>query len=540
MADVLSRIAACIVCTCLFYLATYKALGALQQCGYKNGRFARWLKRRDNLYYNRLALWSGLSFLSAGIVSLVFSFAGTRVALLVSAVPFLLFSLLFLLADRKYALKLPVVVTGRIKRLSAVYILLIACASYIALALLSLLNAIVDKPLYALFQFLPFSFMPLALPWLLCAANRLDALYEGPRNKKFVKRAGQVLDETKITRVAVVGSFGKTSVKNILKSILSAKYSVVETPASYNTPLGIARTVLSPEFKEKQIFIAEMGARHVGDVAELCSLVKPDYAIFTGVCEQHIESFGSLENVLKGKSEILKGTSLKVVCGGALKEKIESLPPETVAPEDKQKCVYAKFDELISGLTLLADGTSFTLCLPGRKELRVKTCLLGRHSAENIALAALLAAEMGLTEEEIAGGIERILPVPHRLQLLESNGVHILDDSYNANPAGAAEAIEALKRFDGRKIVVTPGLVETGVLDEKLNGELGALLVGVDLVILVGDTLVGAVKAGYLAAGGDAGRLIIAPSLKDAQARLSETLAEGDAVLFLNDLPDAW
>lgn len=173
----------------------------------------------------------------------------------------------------------------------------------------------------------------------------------------------------------------------------------------------------------------------------------------------------------------------------------------TVSPADLEKCVFADFGNLIEGLELRADGTSFFLCLPDGRVF-VQTCLLGRHSAENIALAALLASEMGLTATEIEEGIARISPVPHRLQLIESGGVHILDDSYNSNPEGAAEAVEALLRFSGRKIVVTPGLVETGILDEALGRQLGARLAGLDLVILVGDTQVGAVKAGYLDAGG--------------------------------------
>ena len=223
MSEVISRIAACIACTCFFYVGTYKSLGALQQCGYKNERFSRWLKRKDNLYYNRLALWSGLGLLSTAVVSLCFSFAGAVVARLVSAVPFFLFCLLFCAADRNYALKVPVKNTGRVKRLSAVYLLLIACVSYIVVALLDFASAAIKSELYDLFAFLPYTLMPLLLPWLLCLANLLDGLYENPRNKKFVRRSGQILDESKIVRVAVVGSYGKTSVKNILKSILSAK-----------------------------------------------------------------------------------------------------------------------------------------------------------------------------------------------------------------------------------------------------------------------------------------------------------------------------
>ena len=164
MGDVLSRIAACIAGTCFFYLGTFKLLGAYQQCGYRGGRFVRWLKRKDNLFYNRLALWAGLSLLSSALFALVFSFAGTDAALLLSAVPFFFFCVLFCIADRKYALKVPVAVTGRIKRLSAVYILLIACASYIVVALLGFFAELADNRLYDLFAYLPFSLMPLLLP----------------------------------------------------------------------------------------------------------------------------------------------------------------------------------------------------------------------------------------------------------------------------------------------------------------------------------------------------------------------------------------
>ena len=195
------------------------------------------------------------------------------------------------------------------------------------------------------------------------------------------------------------------------------------------------------------MLIAEMGARHIGDIAELCALVKPDYAVFTGVCAQHIETFGSLEKILKGKSEILKATSEKIICGERSKEKILTLPLETASLSEKEKCLYADYAALIADLKLKPHATSFALRLPDTDAIAVELPLLGKHSAENVALAALLAREMGLTGEEIARGIEGIRPVPHRLQLIEGDGVYILDDSYNANPRGAREAVEALKRF---------------------------------------------------------------------------------------------
>jgi UDP-N-acetylmuramoyl-tripeptide--D-alanyl-D-alanine ligase len=174
--------------------------------------------------------------------------------------------------------------------------------------------------------------------------------------------------------------------------------------------------------------------------------------------------------------------------------------------------------------------------------VEMKTVLLGRMAAENIRLAAYIAIELGMTADEIVQGVEKLQPIPHRLQLIENGGIYILDDGYNCNPKGAEEAITALMRFSGRKCVVTPGIVECGVLEEKINGDLGEKLAkaGLDKTILVGNTLVGAVKKGYERAGGDMAVLEKVETLEKAQELLKEFLQEGDAVLFLNDLPDVY
>jgi UDP-N-acetylmuramoyl-tripeptide--D-alanyl-D-alanine ligase len=149
----------------------------------------------------------------------------------------------------------------------------------------------------------------------------------------------------------------------------------------------------------------------------------------------------------------------------------------------------------------------------------------------------MVAYELGVSLNDIADAIASLNFVEHRLQLIQSNGVNILDDGYNSNILGAEEAINVLKSFGGKRIVVTPGLVELGVLDEQENTALGEKLVGVDRVILVGDTLVGFVKNGYLSAGGSQESLDVVPSLQAAQNLLKDYITAGDSVLFLNDLP---
>lgn len=534
MNEPLLRIIASVVTACLFCASTLKLLGAIQQSGYAGKNFCAWLKRKDNMYFNRLAVLSLCLAVLSAVVALCFSFLGERLALVLSAVPFWGALLLFLIADGKYALKVPVKFTGRAKRLYAAYAFVILCFCYIFIAVLAFLSEVNGSFIYGLIAYVPFSITPMLLPALLLFANAVMGIFERARNKKFVRRAGQVLDEQEIIRIGVVGSYGKTSVKNILKTLLAEKYEVLATPESYNTPMGIAKTVCSAELQGKQIFIAEMGARKAGDIAELCALVKPDYAIFTGICEQHIQTFGSLENVWKEKSEILRYGVKKAVCGESLRAYAE----RDFAGMVNESIV---FEGGICDLDSGAATTAFTLRLFGQ-EVPVTTKLLGNAAAENIRLAVRLCVELGMTADEIVRGIEKLEPIPHRLQLIENNGIYILDDGYNCNPKGAEDALSALSRFAGRKCVVTPGIVECGILEEKINGELGAKLAekGFDKVILVGNTLVGAVQKGYIEANGKAEALALVPTLDAAQKLLSEYLQTGDAVLFLNDLPDVY
>jgi UDP-N-acetylmuramoyl-tripeptide--D-alanyl-D-alanine ligase len=490
------------------------------------------MRRKDNLFFNRLGVLSLCLALACTVTVLSFAFLGRKWALICAAVPFFALCLIFWAVDKKYALKVAIRRSGRLYRLAAVYTFYLALFSFFFISVLYLLAYINGGGLYSYIAYVPFALMPVFTPFLVMLTNITTKGFENARNRKYVKRSGQVLDKTNIVRIGVVGSYGKTSVKNILTTILSEKFSVVSTPESYNTPIGIAKTVLSNEFSGKEVFIAEMGARKAGDIQELCALVKPDYAIFTGVCEQHISTFGDLNGVLKEKSFILRSGIKKAVCGEELKEYDLQF--------DGEKICYTGVSQA-KNIRLEGDKTCFSFELGG-EEIHAQTELLGGAATENILLAATLAYEMGVDVHLIAKGIGKLTAVSHRLQLLKTNGVYILDDGYNSNPKGAREAILALCRFPGRKCIVTPGIVECGVLEEKINGDLGKEIAkaNLDKVILVGDTLVGSVKRGYESAGGDMKKLTVSQTLIGAQVLLSEWVKEGDAVLFLNDLPDVY
>lgn len=512
-----------IVAATLLCLTASSMPAIMQQSGYSGESFLEWYYERGNMILGRHALLALCLFLLTGLFNLCFSFLEPTWANLISLAPFAGMCLLFRFSDRR-ALKVPVKRTGRIMRVCGVYwFLLVAVIFGVCVGFTYGAKEITGLANY--FRYVIIAAMPLFFPALFALANNIVKGYDVPRNKKFERKAAKTLAESKCVKVGITGSFGKTSVKNMAAAILSQKYKVIATGASFNTPIGIARTVHEVGL-DCDIFIAEMGARRMGDIKELCNMVRPEYGVITGICAQHLETFVSVDNILKEKG-VLASYAKKVVLGRSAAQ----IPTEDKLVEGE--------DFAAEEVVLKPDGTEFRLRLKD-ETIDVKTELLGRSAAEDIALAAALGVTLGMSKEEIAEGIKNIKPVPHRLERLEANGVTILDDSYNCNEEGARCAVEVLKLFGENRWIVTPGIVELGILEAEKNEALGASLVGLDQIVLVGETLVQAVKKGYVAAGGDKEKIRTVPTLKDAQELLAKELQKGDTVLFLNDLPDIY
>ncbi len=516
-------------------LCTFKLLGGLQQLGYDGKKYARWLTKKGNMAWSRLALLGFLAALSSAVLAVCFAFTG-KAAAYISLFPFPLFFGLYFYADKR-ALKVPLVPTNRVKHIYlAEYVLFLLAGAAIVLAV----NAAAHYSGIGIvrdLRYVPLALMPVLLPLLVRAANFFDSLYENPKNARYVAKAKQKLAESKAVRIGITGSFAKTSVKNILAAMLSEKHTVLATPASYNTPLGIAKFINGTDLDGCEYFIAEMGARHVGDIEELCKLVEPDHCILTGICGQHLETFLSLENVKRAKGEILTGTKEGGFAVFGEDENVRSLAENC---EGLVKVFAGEGGEVCAkNVRTSPDGIDFDLMFGILRE-KAHCKLLGAHNARNIAAAAAMAWKLGATREDIVAAIGKLEFVPHRLQKLDGEGVTILDDSYNSNIEGAKAAIDVLCDFGGTKFVVTPGLVEMGILEESANAALGEKLVAADRVILVGATLAGELKSGYLKAGGDAEKLTLVPTLDKAKEILAAELKTGDTVLFLNDLPDIY
>lgn len=511
---------------CCLSIICFKPLGILQSLGYSNRQLMRWAGKKNNLTQSRLSIVFISTALTSAVISLCFSFTG-RWAAVIGLIAYLIFFVAYFFADATHTFKSNASLTPRFKRLYLTLFVTFAIIAYLIATLLNFFQSLIGDSLFTQLKYSILSLLPLCALPIICLANLIAKIWEKPIASSYIKKAKAKLENKQPLIIGVTGSYGKTSVKNILACMLSQKYQVVTTPASYNTPQGIAKAVNNQTIGESCVFIAEMGARNKGDIAKLCQICPPDYSLITGVCPQHLESFKTLENVVSTKAEIISATKRTCYIAADAFDNFISFG------ENIKKC------ECVSDVKSGESGTEFTLSLGG-ESVRVKTRLLGEHSAYNFGLCACLAYELGVSLKEIALAAENVDFIDHRLQLIKSNGINIIDDGYNSNPVGASAAIKTLKCFGGNKIVVTPGLVELGVLEQQSNEQLGASLVGLDYVILVGETLVKAVEKGYKDNGGDMQKICIVPDLSAAQDKLKGVLQKGDCVLFLNDLPSQY
>jgi len=372
---------------------------------------------------------------------------------------------------------------------------------------------------------------------ILLVAAGIISVFENANNRRYIAKARKVFESRPdLISIGITGSYGKTGVKNILYEMLKKSFNVVKTAASYNTPLGIA--IASKDIDtDTQVFIAEMGARHIGDIEELCDIVKPKYGIITGIAEQHLETFKSIDNIINTKLELYcyvakaNGVCVFNTDNDMLAKKAKHLKYRSIITSKSNEGADIYAYDIIAD----AAGSSFKLKI---KEgiFEISTILLGRSNISNIAAAAALASRLGISGDNIAEAVRLLGPVEHRLQLIGSGDIIIIDDTYNSNPLGAAVALDVLKMFPGRKVVVTCGFAEAGNEAVRLNRELGlAIADAADIAILIGR------NSSWIKDGlEDKGLTNIKqyPTLKEAKKHFSELFISGDVILMENDMPD--
>ncbi|ATY85373.1 UDP-N-acetylmuramoyl-tripeptide--D-alanyl-D-alanine ligase [Kyrpidia spormannii] len=493
--------------------------------GYRPERYLRWMKRMPSALWERWAAAVWVIGLLVGLLvpgDVVGGIVWVAFAVAVSALA---------LRGVRLPAKKPLVWTSRAKRLYACFLGLNL--------VLGLISAMVGPR----FGLPVLGFMLWTEPLWMMVATGLMSPVERRINNRFLRAAREKLAQRPdLIIVGITGSYGKTSTKFILGTLLTQKFNVLVTPDSYNTPMGVCRVVNERLKPEHEVFVVEMGARQPGDIRELADLVHPKIGVLTAVGPVHLETFGSVEAVARTKYELIK-----------------SLPPDGLAvmnydnPYCRELAKETRHVQVegyglenpgtrlfVSDVHVSEKGTTFVLADRETGEsVSCRTDLLGRHQVLNILGAVSVARHLGLSLRQIAAGIGQLQPVPHRLQLIRSGGVYVIDDAFNANPTGTEVALEVLSGFSGRKVVVTPGMVELGGEEERYNREFGQRMAQVcDHVILVGPERTKPIAAGLLDGGLPRDRVSVVTSLEEATAVLQQLLRPGDAVLFENDLPD--
>lgn len=515
-------------------LAGYKFLQVFQLSNYRLKGYFGWIKEDRGAYWGRLLILTFLSSAALLITNVLLeNFFVYKIMTYLGLVFYFIFVTVFVINQFNVTKKTPLKYTHRMNRLIAVLFVLIFFATVFMLNFTSIY--------IPYFKYGAVGFTPVLLPIFILLAYFITWPYEHLKNKRYVKIAKEKLEgEKNLIRIGITGSYGKTSVKNILATMLSEKFEVCSTPYSYNTPLGIAKTVSENLKPNHQIFIAEMGARYVGDIKELCDIVKPNYGILTGIGNQHLASFKTQQNLENTKFELVLGLEKDgemFFNGDCLQMK--SLIDKATCTKFVSSISATDGEVYVTDLISTSKGSEFVLHYKGDK-ISCQTVLLGKHNVSNILLCAMVALRLGLSLEEIARAIEKLTPVSHRLALLPSaNSLIVIDDAYNGSVDGAKAALEVLSEFEGKKFVITPGLVELGSEQFNCNFEFGMMLAKTcDYVIINGIVNYDAISSGLEFAGFSKDKILRAGSLSQAVQVLTNFAVAGDVVLFENDLPD--
>jgi UDP-N-acetylmuramoyl-tripeptide--D-alanyl-D-alanine ligase len=371
--------------------------------------------------------------------------------------------------------------------------------------------------------------LPLLAPGLVDLALLVVKPFEDRLGKRWVDRAAATLNRSGARTVAITGSYGKTSTKVVLAHLLSGVALTVASPASFNNRMGLARAINEHVAAGTEIFVAEMGTYGRGEIRQLCEWIPPEVAVMTALGPVHLERMGTLENIASAKREILERATAGVI-------NVDHPLLAAIAGEEAGRIRIITVSTLDHRADVFVDPATGEVVVAGRS--------LGRHGgvdvhAPNLACALGAVVAMGYDPGPLLARVATAPVAPHRASRSEgASGVTIIDDTFNSNPAGARAALAMLAEHgEGRRVMVTPGMVELGPVQAEENRRLAVAAAGVvtDLIV-VGRTNRTSLLAGASEAG--LGSVIVVPDRPAAVDWVRQHLGSGDAVLYENDLPD--
>mgnify|MGYP003633917746 CR=1 FL=1 len=532
-----------------FFLHVY------QQMGYKNNEYRHWLKSHwdAKVLPWELGLFNIFIFVTV-LPDDWFPFVLTRTSV---ALILFVYGFFWLGSVRRYKeekVKKPLVFTSRVKRLvapivlfSTIMPLFFTYAAYTGNVIFLNVGLINFNPDILGFDvtllIFGWVFGAILLPFWILLAGWVTAPIEQNIQEGFKKQARKKLASMPHLKVvAITGSYGKTSTKFMVRDLLKERFSVCSTPGSYNTPMGICKVINNDLQSHHQILILEMGARYEGNIQELCDIAQPDVAIVTNVGVAHLETFGSKEIIAKEKGTLVDN----LPAGGVA---ILNADDELVT---KMGANRADIERIVVGLTAgdikggeityNTSGSNFTVKI-GEAEEDFQTRLLGAHNVQNMLLAIGVAHHFGVRIKTMSVAAKNIEPIEHRLELKQAGDLFIIDDAFNSNPVGAKNAVEILGAFNsGKRIIITPGMVELGELEFEENKKFGEAIgnADLDMIVLVGEERAKPIFEGVKMVEGQAEKVHIVHTLFEANEIVRNIATSGDVILYENDLPDVY
>lgn len=436
---------------------------------------------------------------------------------------------------KSMAIKKPIVYTARVKRLLVTMYLTNFILSYLFFWLMFSLKYEFILLLFALLVFLQI-IVVIFCNYANFGVEKIIYYYYIFKAKKLLKKYKHL----KI--IGITGSFGKTSCKFILTHILKEKYFAICTPNSFNTPMGITKTILTQLKKHHEIFVVEMGADKLNDINKICNFIKPEISILTSVGNQHLKTFKNINNIVKTKYQIVENTNVNglaifntsnEICNNLFNQTKELNKISVNLNNEKSNC-YA------TNVVVNANGSEFTAHI-NNKNFKLKTKLLGEHNITNILLSVAVADYLGLTASQIQKAVASLQQIKSRLELIKLlNGALILDDSFNSNPSGCQAALKVLSEFSDRyKIIITPGMVELGDFQYEENFKFGKQMSGVaNSVYIVNNVNKKAIYEGLISSGFLQQNIHFYETFNQAFSQVKQNFNKNHILLIENDLPD--
>lgn len=491
-----------------------------QQNSYKPREYMEWMQVHSNV--GRL-----LGKCLYGIISIPLVLFGNIGCLIAACI----MNIMTMIVNKPHAAKKPLVYTKRVKRM-----LITTTLVYLIGVLLSLFTG--EYRLRACESVLTVLFI--LQPFLILLVNLINQPVERGIDRYYINDAARILREMPDLKIiGVTGSYGKTSVKYFLSTLLSSQYNVLHTPGNYNTTLGVVRTIREQMKPFHEIFICEMGAREVGDIKEICDLVHPDYGIITSIGPQHLQSFHTIENIIGTKFELADAVPAEgkvflnydndYIRAHKINKNVVSYG--TVGAD----IAFRAYDIEVS-----PRGSAFRMKDENGDEYEFHTRLVGNHNVQNIAGAIAVAHTMGIPMEKLRYPVKQLESVEHRLQLVRQGNRIILDDAYNSNKNGFEAALDTLAMFKELRILMTPGMVELGEKQYDENKEVGVYAADkCDYAVLIGKEQTKPIQDGLSEAGFAHNRMIVVDTLQEAFQMVNAIPDEKQKVVLIeNDLPD--